>query len=287
MGCRRTTFHDNTESNLDSPSTCRLNVEPMDLWIEHCVSEGQSAWFVAHPSWVTQSMETYPPAIVYSLPDLPYDYSSLEPWCDSETLSLHHDKHHRGYVDGANNALAQLALVDPANAPMACGLRADLAFNLGGHLLHSLFWESLSPDAHEPSGSMSEGLTSSFGSIERAKRLLTGACVGVQGSGWGIIAFDPASFQLIITTLAAIDVWEHAYYLSHRNDRRAWVTAAIDHLNWSMIANRLKLALSQAIPLPEEPSMLSIGATIAMPDSLSNGFLSTQPPIEQLQLHDH
>jgi Fe-Mn family superoxide dismutase len=188
-----------------------------------------------------------------TLPDLPYGYDALEPWCDAETLHLHHDKHHKAYVDGANTATEALATVDLDDAAKLAGIRQLLEFNLGGHLLHTLFWNSLTPDPQEIPAALSKRLADDFGDIERAKKLITTACMGVRGSGWGLLAYEPTNDRLHIAAmkdhhreiapgmvnLGIIDVWEHAYYVVHRNDRAAWVKAAVEHLNWEGIAERL------------------------------------------------
>ncbi len=189
---------------------------------------------------------------VYSLPPLAFAYDALEPWCSAETLELHHDKHHATYVTDANAAAEQLATVDPHDAPRLAGLQSALTFNLAGHVMHSLFWDSLDPAGAGPGREMQEQLTEDFGSIERFNDLLTAACLGVHGSGWGVLRADPVTGALGVgsvhdhqsehiagsTTLAVIDVWEHAYYLTHRNERAKWVAAAVQHLNWTNIAQR-------------------------------------------------
>lgn len=189
----------------------------------------------------------------YTLPDLPYDYDALSPWCDEETLHLHHDKHHKAYVDGANAALEALASVDPADKTTVAGLDQLLEFNLSGHILHTLFWENLTPDVSRPSGDLESRLAADFGSVERAESLFTAACMGVRGSGWGVLAYEPLGDKLHITSckdhqnnyapglvnLAVVDVWEHAYYVVHRNDRAAWVKQAVQHINWPEVSARL------------------------------------------------
>ena len=178
----------------------------------------------------------------YSLPKLPYAYDALEPWCSAETLELHHDKHHGTYVKEANAALEELATVDPHDAARLAGLQSGLTFNLAGHVMHSLFWQSLDPAGDAPGTAMTDRLTTDFGSID----------LGVHGSGWGVLTADPITGSLRIgavhdhqselvagsTTLAVIDVWEHAYYLTHRNERAKWVAATVKHLNWAIIAER-------------------------------------------------
>ena len=186
------------------------------------------------------------------MPKLPYAYDALEPWCSAETLELHHDKHHGTYVKEANAAVEELATVDPHDSPRLAGLQASLTFNLAGHVMHSLFWQSLDPAGEGPDQAMQGLLTTDFGSIDRFHDLLSAACIGVHGSGWGVLSTDPVTGSLRVgavhdhqseqvagaTTLAVIDVWEHAYYLTHRNERAKWVAAAIKHLNWAGIAER-------------------------------------------------
>jgi superoxide dismutase, Fe-Mn family len=188
----------------------------------------------------------------YTLPDLPYPYDALEPWCAAETLKLHHDKHHAAYVKGANEAAAALANIDPADAQKLAGVEAALTFNLGGHVLHSLFWQNLSPTPTSANQQLLARIETDLGSASRAKNLLVAACMGVQGSGWGALMFDKVGGTLRVaslrdhhqdlvpgtTVLAVVDVWEHAYYLGYKNDRAAWVAAAIDHLDWPTISAR-------------------------------------------------
>ena len=193
---------------------------------------------------------------LYTLPALPFAYDALEPWCSAETLEIHHDKHHGTYVKEANAAAAELATVDPHDTPRLAGLQSSLTFNLAGHVMHSLFWASLDPSGDGPDTAMQGRLVADFGSVERFNDLLTAACIGVHGSGWGVLSADPITGALRVgsvhdhqsehlpaaTTLAVIDVWEHAYYLTHRNERAKWVAAAVKHLNWAGIAERYSLA---------------------------------------------
>lgn len=196
----------------------------------------------------------------YTLPDLPYAYDALEPWCDAETMHLHHDKHHAAYVKGANAATEELAALDPADASRRAGATAALTFNLGGHVLHSLFWENLTPNAAPPPRAMLDRLARDFGSFDRFRALFAATCTGVQGSGWGAIVHDPIADRLQVAALhdhhrdlvpggsilAVVDVWEHAYYLTHHNDRAAWVAAALEHLDWTVVAVRLERTATMA-----------------------------------------
>jgi len=193
-----------------------------------------------------------PPTDIYTLPDLPYSFDALAPWCPAETLKVHHGKHHATYVKEANSLAKLLGAADASDEVNVGALRTAFAFNLGGHVLHSLFWISVAPESTQPSAALTARLAANFGSLERFKTLFTSACVKVQGSGWGVLMGDPTTGELSIGSilnhtnsiipgfkpLAVIDVWEHAYYLSHKNDRASWVKAAIDHLNWEGLEQR-------------------------------------------------
>lgn len=196
----------------------------------------------------------------YTLPELPYALDALGPWCPAETLQLHHGKHHATYVKEANAAAAALAEIDPADEAKLGALQTTLTFNLSGHLLHSLFWTSLTPASGRPKGELADQIRADFGSYERFAALLTSACVKVQGSGWGALMVDPETGSLRVGSIhdhsnsvipgadlvAVVDVWEHAYYLTHKNDRATWVGATIDHLDWESIARRCATARTLA-----------------------------------------
>jgi len=168
-------------------------------------------------------------------------------------MELHHHKHHRAYVDAANKALELLQSADPSNGVRLAGIQSSLVFNASGHVLHSLFWESLSPETEEPDGELLAAIEESFGSKARMNELLTATAKGVPGSGWGALVWDATSERLHVSAvqdhhqhqlseasaLAVIDVWEHAYYLQYRNDRAAWVEQAVDHIAWAGVATRL------------------------------------------------
>lgn len=193
----------------------------------------------------------------YTLPKLPYAVDALGPWCPAETLELHHGKHHATYVKEANAATEQLGEIDPQDAERLAGVRAALTFNLSGHVMHSLFWESLTPEVCKPTTEFEARIVSDFGSLDRFLALFTSACVKVQGSGWGALMVDTQTGSLRVGSildhsngvvpdsqlLAVIDVWEHAYYLTHKNDRASWVEAAIEHLDWEAIGQRCDVAV--------------------------------------------
>ncbi|MFC9325275.1 superoxide dismutase [Kitasatospora sp. NPDC057015] len=194
----------------------------------------------------------------YTLPDLAYDYSALERAMTGEILELHHSKHHAAYVKGANDTLDQIAEArEKEQFGGLVGLQKTLAFHLSGHVLHSLFWENLSPDGGDrPDGALADAIDEHLGGFDAFRKQLTAATVGVQGSGWGILSWEPLGRRLIVeqvydhhgnvgqgtTPLLAFDAWEHAYYLQYRNVRPDYVTKLWDVVNWSDVSARLAAA---------------------------------------------
>jgi Fe-Mn family superoxide dismutase len=190
----------------------------------------------------------------YTLPDLPYDYSALEPHVDARIMELHHDKHHAAYVKGANTALEKLADArDSGDFALITKLSKDLAFNLSGHVLHSVFWTCMSPDGGgKPEGELAAAIEESFGTFEDFKAQLSEATTTVQGSGWGALAWEPMAERLIVEQVydhqsnvgqgsdpvLVIDAWEHAFYLQYLNDKAAWVDAFWEVADWAAAAER-------------------------------------------------
>ncbi|MEO7397211.1 MAG: superoxide dismutase, partial [Ilumatobacteraceae bacterium] len=173
----------------------------------------------------------------YTLPALPYDHAALQPHLSAETLDLHHGKHHAAYVKGANETVERLAT---AETWQVAGLQRALAFNVSGHGLHSLFWESMSPDMGQvPEGELATAIDTAFGSSEQYHERFTDALTTIQGSGWALLVWEPIAAELQIvqvqnhdgalligaTPLLAADGWEHAFYVDYRNDKAAWATA--------------------------------------------------------------
>ncbi|WP_108717555.1 superoxide dismutase [Miniimonas sp. S16] len=194
---------------------------------------------------------------VYTLPELPYDYAALEPHISGKIMELHHDKHHQAYVTGANTALEKLAEARDADDLAAVNLHSkNLAFNLGGHVNHTVFWNNLSPDGGEPTGELLAALEDAFGGVEAFKKHFTAVAAGVQGSGWAVLAYDtigakPVIVQLYdqqgnlalgLVPLLMLDVWEHAYYLDYLNVRADYIKAFWNIVNWSDVAERLQRA---------------------------------------------
>jgi len=190
----------------------------------------------------------------YILPDLDYDLDALEPHYSRQTLELHHGKHHAAYVKGVNDTLEQLAAAR-ASGDMSSlvGLEKTLAFNLSGHVLHSLFWKNLAPRAGgEPDGELAAAIAEFFGSFDAFRAQLTAAVTTVQGSGWGALSWEPLGKRLYIeqiydhqgnigqsgVPLLVIDAWEHAYYLQYQNRRPDYVEALWNVVNWADVADR-------------------------------------------------
>ncbi|GAA1254595.1 superoxide dismutase [Sphaerisporangium rubeum] len=194
----------------------------------------------------------------YSLPDMPYDYAALEPAITGEILELHHAKHHAAYVKGANDSLERLAEArDKGEFGGLVGLEKTFAFNLSGHVLHSIFWQNLSPDGGDrPDGVLGDAIVEHFGSFEAFQKQLTTATATVQGSGWGILAWEPLARRLVVeqvydhhgnvgmntTPLLVFDAWEHAYYLQYRNVRPDYVEKLWSLVNWTDVATRFDAA---------------------------------------------
>ena len=199
---------------------------------------------------------------VYELPDLPYDYDALEPHISGEIMQLHHDKHHATYVAGANAALEKLekAREEGADANEIRALSKNLAFNLGGHTNHSIFWKNLSPNGGgEPTGELTEAINRDFGSFEKFKDHFSAAATGLQGSGWAVLGYDHIAGRLIIeqltdqqgnvsvdfTPLLMLDMWEHAFYLQYKNVKADYVKAVWNVFNWEDVVERYARAKSK------------------------------------------
>ncbi|MCL1841232.1 MAG: superoxide dismutase [Propionibacteriaceae bacterium] len=195
---------------------------------------------------------------VYTLPDLPYDYSALEPWISGEIMQLHHDKHHKAYVDGANTALDQLAQARATGDLGAVNkLEKDLAFNLGGHLNHSVFWTLMAPDrGGKPEGELASAIDEFFGGFDAFKAHFAATSTGIQGSGWGVLAWDTLGQRLNVFQLydhqangplgqvpiLLLDMWEHAFYLQYKNVKADYVNAWWNVVNWPEIQRRFQVA---------------------------------------------
>lgn len=194
----------------------------------------------------------------YTLPELPYDYAALEPWISGQIMELHHDKHHAAYVTGANTALEKLAGARESGDFGAVNLhQKNLAFNLGGHVNHSVFWKNLSPEGGDkPEGELGAAIDDQFGSFDAFRGHFGAAATGIQGSGWAILAWDALGQRLIIEQLfdqqaniaigtqplLMLDMWEHAFYLQYKNVKAEYVKAFWNVVNWADVQARFDAA---------------------------------------------
>jgi Fe-Mn family superoxide dismutase len=216
----------------------------------------------------------------YILPNLEYDYGALEPHISAEIMQLHHDKHHRAYVDGANRAIDDL---QEARKKRDFGrialLERALAFNVSGHVLHSMFWQNLSANGGgKPTGEFERTLTRDFGSFDLFQQQLIQVAMTIMGSGWAALVWDPVMNRLGTTQihdhqseitqagipLLVLDAWEHAYYLQYRTDKAKFFRAVWELWNWDDVAERhaaaqlLDLKLRQTADGGTRPSAPSI-----------------------------
>ncbi|KAG6816059.1 hypothetical protein H0H87_008891 [Tephrocybe sp. NHM501043] len=192
-----------------------------------------------------------------SLPPLPYSYDALEPYISAEIMTLHHTKHHQTYVNALNAAEAAYAKASTPKERIA--LQAALKFNGGGHINHSLFWKNLAPAADQGKGNggqlqagpLSDAINASFGSLENLQKEFNAATLGIQGSGWGWLGYNPSTKRLEITTTAnqdplltlvpiiGVDIWEHAFYLQYKNVKPDYLNAIWHVINFQEAEQRL------------------------------------------------
>jgi superoxide dismutase, Fe-Mn family len=195
----------------------------------------------------------------FTLPKLPYDYTALAPYISEQQLKLHHDKHHQAYVNGANAIFEKIdkARTENTDADMKA-LMKELSFNVGGHLLHTTFWENMAPAGKgggKPGGAVADMIDMGFGSFERFKKEFTMAATSTEGSGWAALAVHPCIGRPLImqiekhnvnvyptfNILMVLDVWEHAYYLDYKNERPKFVEAFWNLVNWDQVNKNLSL----------------------------------------------
>jgi len=195
----------------------------------------------------------------YRLPDLPYDYSALEPHISGKMMELHHDKHHAAYVKNANSAMEQLEEArEKEDFARLSALERALAFNLSGHILHSIFWKNMAPKrGGVPTGDFLAAIERDFKDFNRFRRQLTEVASSIMGSGWAALVWEPIGKRLLITQiydhqsnlaqagvpLMVLDAWEHAYYLQYQNRKTEFFKAVWNLWNWEDIAVRYASAL--------------------------------------------
>lgn len=198
----------------------------------------------------------------YTLPPLSYGYGALAPYVSEKQLTLHHQKHHQAYVNGANTLFDKLEKARSEGVDLdQKAILKELSFHIGGHRLHTLFWENLAPaekgGGGSPSGTLAEWITRDFGSLDRFKKEFTMAASSVEGSGWATLSVCLGTQRLLLMqvekhnvnvfpgfrVLMVLDVWEHAYYLDYQNDRGKFIDGFWSIINWDMVNQRLKTAL--------------------------------------------
>ena len=197
----------------------------------------------------------------YTLPDLAYDFAALEPHISGRIMQLHHGKHHAAYVAGANATLDLMAEArDKNDLTWINKLQKDLAFNLGGHVNHSIFWKNLSASGGDkPTGELAAAIDEYFGSFDGFRAHFSANAMGIQGSGWSILAWDVLGQRLIIeqlydqqgnlvaasVPLLMLDMWEHAFYLDYQNVKADYVAAFWNIVSWQDVQARFETARGQ------------------------------------------
>ncbi len=195
----------------------------------------------------------------YRLSKLLFDYKDLEPYISKKQLTLHHQKHHQAYVNNANEILRKIDEAREADKNLEMkSILKSLSFNIGGHILHSLFWRNLKPPKKgllAPENTINNILEKEFGSFSRFKKEFSQAAVSVEGSGWAALTYcsriqRPLICQIekhnlnlypAFKILLVLDVWEHAYYLDYQNDRQKYVENFWPLVNWAEVAKRLAI----------------------------------------------
>ena len=202
----------------------------------------------------------------HELPPLPYPKEALEPHIDALTMEIHHDRHHKAYVDNLNKAIAgnaaleskslEALIKDLASAPDAS--RNAIRNNGGGHWNHSFFWKSLAPHAGgAPTGKLADDIKAAFGSFDDFKAKFEAAGIGRFGSGWAWLVSNAGKLEIVSTgnqdnplmgkaiagcegkPLLGVDVWEHAYYLKYQNKRADYLKGVWNVVNWNAVAANL------------------------------------------------
>ncbi len=203
--------------------------------------------------------------MTYKLPDLDYDYGALEPHISGQIMELHHSKHHATYVNGANTALEKLAEArETGNFAAINKLEKDLAFHLGGHINHSVFWKNMSPDGGgRPDGELAAAIDEYFGTFDGFAKQFNEVANGIQGSGWSMLVWDTLGQRMNINQLydqqgnlpagqlplLQLDMWEHAFYLQYKNVKGDYVKAWWNTVNWANVTERFTKAREASLGL--------------------------------------
>ena len=200
--------------------------------------------------------------MAFTLPPLPYSHDALEPHIDTQTMQIHHGKHHQAYVDNLNKAIAGTEHENKSLEEViasAGSISPAVRNNGGGHWNHSFFWEILAPKAGgEPSGKIADAIKQTFGSLDGLKEKMNAAAVGRFGSGWAWLILNDGKLEVTSTPnqdnplmdvaeskgtpLLGVDVWEHAYYLKYQNRRADYLNAFWNVVNWEKVNERFENA---------------------------------------------
>jgi len=195
----------------------------------------------------------------YALPELKYGYDALAPFISEELLRLHHDKHHAAYVNGANAILQKMDTATGEGGEFDTkAIFKELSFHIGGHLLHTLFWENMAPAGKggggTPTGAVAGLIEGEYGSFERFRKLFSQTATSVEGSGWAALTYCKLTKRPVIMQaekhnvniypmfgiLMVLDVWEHAYYTDYKNDRGKFIEGFWGVVNWEQVNQRLE-----------------------------------------------
>ena len=211
----------------------------------------------------------------YVLPDLDYDFGALEPHISGQIMELHHGKHHKAYVVKANETLEKLEQARACKVfTRLAALEKALAFNLSGHVLHSVFWKNLVPKGGDaPDGDLARAITRDFGSFEAFKAQMTEVAATIMGSGWAALVWEPMAQRLLTcqvydhqsnlsqsgVPLMVIDAWEHAYYLQYKNVKAEFFKAVWNLWNWKDVSARFTAAQKLDLLLPETAQPAAAG----------------------------
>jgi Fe-Mn family superoxide dismutase len=200
----------------------------------------------------------------FTLPPLPYPHDALEPTIDTQTMQIHHGKHHQAYVTNLNNAIKDHPNLQTGNVEALIkslkdvpeAIRTAVRNNGGGHANHTMFWEIMKPGgSKEPTGALAQAITSTFGSVDNLKTQINDAGVKRFGSGWSWLVLDSGGKLLVLSTanqdsplmdgltpILGVDVWEHAYYLKYQNRRPDYLNAWWNVVNWDEVGKRFNAA---------------------------------------------
>ena len=195
----------------------------------------------------------------YALPPLPYDYDALEPHISARIVEVHHNRHHRAYVDGANATLDAIAATrdNGDHGSISC-LDQTLAFHLSGHVLHSLYWQSMHPGGGgRPAGELAAAIDDHLGGFDALRTHMSRVVATMQGSGWAALSWEPHGRHVVVeqirdhqhssvrgaVPLMVIDAWEHAYYLQYEHRRTDYVDTIWNVIDWHQAAQRFTHAV--------------------------------------------